>query len=101
MCTSKWSEQLGLANQTLVPLQIIGVDGEPTGMKAINYFGFNNGATMFDGLYAGSNSLTQDFGLTIYRLQVPPQTPAHPYLCYPVPTLVATPQNQFSSVRSI
>ncbi len=40
-------------------------------MKAINYFGFNNGATMFDGLYAGSNSLTQDFGLSLYRLQVP------------------------------
>lgn len=51
-------------------LQIIGVDGQPVGMKAINYFGFNNGATMFDGLYAGSNSLTQDFGLNLYRIQV-------------------------------
>jgi hypothetical protein len=51
-------------------MQIMGVDGQPVGMKAINYFGFNNGATMFDGLYAGSNSLTQDFGLTLYRLQV-------------------------------
>ena len=51
-------------------LQIIGVDGQPVGLKAINYFGFNNGATMFDGLYAGSNSLTQDFGLNLYRIQV-------------------------------
>lgn len=25
---------------------------------------------MFDGLYAGSNSLTQDFGLNLYRIQV-------------------------------
>ncbi len=38
-------------------------------MKAINYFGFNNGATMFNGLYAGWNSLTQDFGMNLYRIQ--------------------------------
>lgn len=50
-------------------MQMVGVDGQPVSFKAINYFGFNNGATMFDGLYAGSNSLTQDFGMNLYRIQ--------------------------------
>ena len=51
-------------------VQLIGTDGNPVTMKTINYFGFNNGATMFDGLWAGGDALTQDFGLNLYRIQV-------------------------------
>ena len=50
-------------------LQLIDIDGNPLALKGVNYFGFNNGATMFDGLYAGSDSLEMDFGLNLYRFQ--------------------------------
>lgn len=59
-------------------LQIIGVDGNEVTLKAINYFGFNTGVSMFDGLYAGSTSISQDFGVILYRIQVL-FTPPHLY----------------------
>lgn len=51
-------------------VQLIGVDGNPVTLKCVNYFGFNNGQTMFDGLYAGSTDLSKDYGEVIYRIQV-------------------------------
>ena len=75
-------------------VQLIGVDGNPLTMACANYFGcacgyvscplpshrsradwpvglgrFNNGQTMLDGLYAGSDELTMDYGEVLYRIQ--------------------------------
>ncbi|KAK9787370.1 hypothetical protein WJX73_004527 [Symbiochloris irregularis] len=49
---------------------LIGMDGNPVTLKCVNYFGFNNGQTMFDGLYAGSTDLSKDYGDVIYRIQL-------------------------------
>lgn len=57
-------------SRTKNPVQIIGTDGTPVTLKCANYFGFNNGQTMFDGLYAGEDDLALDVGRVIYRIQV-------------------------------
>ena len=53
-----------------VGLQYIGVDGNQVTMRCTNYFGFDNGQTMFDGLWAGGSALTQDFETVLHRNQV-------------------------------
>ena len=51
-------------------MQFYDVNGQRLDMNCANYFGFNNGATMLDGLYGGSTALTKDFGNVLYRIQV-------------------------------
>ena len=48
-------------------MQYIGVDGNPLTLRCANYFGFDNGQTMFDGLWAGGSALTQDFETVLHR----------------------------------
>lgn len=70
------AKNLGTEADKTLDLQMIGVDGNEVTMKAVNYFGFNNGATMFDGLYASGGALTQDFATVLYRIQVTHHLPA-------------------------
>ncbi|KAL3142124.1 hypothetical protein ABBQ32_004742 [Trebouxia sp. C0010 RCD-2024] len=49
---------------------IIGPDGNTLALLGINYFGFDDGNTMLDGLWAGSDQLTLDFATIVYRLQL-------------------------------
>ncbi|EIE25050.1 glycoside hydrolase [Coccomyxa subellipsoidea C-169] len=46
---------------------LYGVDGNPVVLKGVNWFGFETGATMVAGLWAGYNSLTQDFATVVWR----------------------------------
>lgn len=50
--------------------QILNSDGHPVELKGINWFGFNNGDTMVDGLWAGPDSLSMDFATVVYRMQL-------------------------------
>ena len=36
----------------------------------VNYFGFDDANTMFDGLWGGSDSLAQDWATIVYRIQL-------------------------------
>lgn len=49
---------------------IIGPDGNVLNLHGANYFGFDDGNTMLDGLWAGSDQLTLDFATIVYRLQL-------------------------------
>ena len=49
---------------------IIGPDGKTLNLHGVNYFGFDDGNTMLDGLWAGSDQLTLDFATIVYRLQL-------------------------------
>ncbi|HSX37466.1 MAG TPA: cellulase family glycosylhydrolase, partial [Chlamydiales bacterium] len=50
--------------------QIINSNGEVVELKGINWFGFNNGDTMVDGLWAGPDGLSLDFATVVYRMQL-------------------------------
>ncbi len=50
--------------------QIIDSTGKPVELKGINWFGFNNGDTMVDGLWAGPDNLSLDFATVVYRMQL-------------------------------
>jgi hypothetical protein len=50
--------------------QIVNSEGTPVEFKGINWFGFNNGQTMVDGLWAGPDSLSLDFATVVYRMQL-------------------------------
>lgn len=49
----KQSRAESAASLTTVNGQIIGVDGQPLQLWGINWFGFETGTTMVDGLWAG------------------------------------------------
>ena len=49
---------------------IIGLDGNVLELMGINYFGFDDGNTMVDGLWYGSDQLTLDFATVVYRIQL-------------------------------
>lgn len=49
--------------------QIVDADGKPVQLKGVNWFGFNNQATMVDGLW-GSDGMTVDFATVVYRIQL-------------------------------
>ncbi len=49
---------------------IIGLDGNVLTLMGINYFGFDDGNTMVDGLWEGSDQLTLDFATVVYRIQL-------------------------------
>ncbi|DBB04409.1 TPA: hypothetical protein ACH3X1_012892 [Trebouxia sp. C0004] len=49
---------------------IIGLDGNVLNLMGINFFGFDDGNTMVDGLWAGSDQLTLDFATIVYRIQL-------------------------------
>lgn len=49
---------------------IIGPDGNVLALVGVNYFGFDDGNTMVDGLWAGSDQLTLDFATIVYRMQL-------------------------------
>jgi aryl-phospho-beta-D-glucosidase BglC (GH1 family) len=44
--------------------------GSPVYLKGYNWFGFNNGQTAPDGLWAGGNVMNTDFKWVIYQLQL-------------------------------
>ncbi|KAK9864609.1 hypothetical protein WJX84_005551 [Apatococcus fuscideae] len=39
-------------------------------LRGVNYFGFDDANTMFDGLWGGSDSLAQDWATVVYRIQL-------------------------------
>ena len=49
------------ASLTTVNGQIIGLDGQPLTLWGINWFGFETGTTMLDGLWAGARLLSVGF----------------------------------------
>ena len=49
---------------------IIGVDGNPVFLMGINWFGFDCGATMTDGLWGGRDAVAQDFANVVYRIKL-------------------------------
>ena len=49
---------------------IIGVDGNPIFLMGINWFGFDCGATMTDGLWGGRDAVAQDFANVVYRIKL-------------------------------
>ena len=49
---------------------IIGVDGKPVFLMGINWFGFDCGATMTDGLWGGRDAMAQDFATVVYRIKL-------------------------------
>ncbi|HSW86842.1 MAG TPA: cellulase family glycosylhydrolase [Rhabdochlamydiaceae bacterium] len=50
--------------------QILDSKGNPVQLKGVNWFGFNNGDTMVDGLWQTSNSIAWDFATVVYRMQL-------------------------------
>ncbi|KAK9865225.1 hypothetical protein WJX84_012206 [Apatococcus fuscideae] len=50
--------------------KIIGNDGNELRLHGVNYFGFDDANTMFDGLWGGSDSLAQDWATIVYRIQL-------------------------------
>ena len=51
------SREEAASSLTTVNGQIIGLDGQPLTLWGINWFGFETGTTMLDGLWAGAQSL--------------------------------------------
>ena len=51
--TDAWFARRLAANLMQVNGQIIGLDGQPLTLWGINWFGFETGTTMVDGLWAG------------------------------------------------
>jgi hypothetical protein len=45
-------------------------DGRPVQMAGVNWFGFNNGMTWLNGLWAGGKSANSDFATIAYQLQL-------------------------------
>ena len=60
----------GASSLTTSGGNIIGLDGNVLNLLGINYFGFDDGNTMVDGLWAGSDQLTLDFATVVYRIQL-------------------------------
>ena len=54
-------------------MQFHGVNGNGLQLHCLNYFGFDEGATMFDGLSLGSDysALSEDYGKVLWRIAVP------------------------------
>lgn len=50
--------------------QILDSSGNPVQLKGVNWFGFNNGDTMVDGLWQTPNPLAFDFATIVYRMQL-------------------------------
>lgn len=63
-----------IAGVASAPLPRLAVNG--TGFaggfifRGINWFGFNNGQTMVDGLWAGGSAIATDFNTIVYRLRL-------------------------------
>ena len=55
---------------TTVNGKIIGVDGRPLYLMGLNWFGFDCGATMVDGLWGGRDATAQDFANVVYRIKL-------------------------------
>ena len=70
------------------------MDGNPLTLRCSNYFGFDNGQTMFDGLWAGGSALTQDFETVLHRAQVREYAAQWPD--YGLPSL----QRQFEALQA-
>jgi hypothetical protein len=50
--------------------KIVDAKGKPVAIKGLSWFGFNNGATMVDGLWAGGIQAATDFAMIVYQLQL-------------------------------
>ncbi|KAK9833321.1 hypothetical protein WJX81_006148 [Elliptochloris bilobata] len=50
--------------------RLLTAEGKEVRIRAVNWFGFNNGQTMVDGLYAGNFTQVGDFATIVYRLQL-------------------------------
>lgn len=49
---------------------ILNADGEKIELHGVNWFGFNNGSTMVDGMWNGWNGLSGDFETIVHRMQL-------------------------------
>lgn len=45
-------------------------DGKVVELKGLSWFGFNNGQTMFDGMWKSSNPMSYDLATVVYRWQL-------------------------------
>lgn len=50
--------------------QILNAEGKKIELHGVNWFGFNNGSTMVDGLWEGYNGLPGDFATIVHRMQL-------------------------------
>lgn len=62
--------QTHLSAMTTQGDKIINSSGQEVELKGFNWFGFNNQATMVDGLWSGSGPLASDFATVVYRLKL-------------------------------
>ncbi|MBA3237641.1 MAG: cellulase family glycosylhydrolase [Parachlamydiaceae bacterium] len=49
---------------------ILNSQNEHIELKGVNWFGFNNGSTMVDGIWGGSDTISYDFATVVYRLKL-------------------------------
>ncbi len=65
------SLQTSLSAMTTQGDKILNSSGEEIALKGVNWFGFNNGDTMVDGLWSSSSGpLASDFATVVYRMQL-------------------------------
>lgn len=62
--------QLNLCAMSTKDDRILNSNGQEINLKGINWFGFNNQASMVDGLWGGSNAMAGDFATVVYRMQL-------------------------------
>ncbi len=62
--------QMQLCAMTTKEDRIINAAGQEILLKGVNWFGFNNQATMVDGLWSGSGPIASDFATIVYRMQL-------------------------------
>jgi aryl-phospho-beta-D-glucosidase BglC (GH1 family) len=62
--------QFSLSAMTTKGDRILDSEGEKIQLHGVNWFGFNNGSTMVDGLWEGSNGIAGDFATIVHRMQL-------------------------------
>lgn len=48
--------------------RIFNAEGQEIELHGVNWFGFNNGSTMVDGIWGGSNGIAGDFATIVHRM---------------------------------
>lgn len=61
---------LQLSAMTTKGDQILNSKNKPIELKGVNWFGFNNGSTMVDGIWGGPDTLSYDFASVVHRLKL-------------------------------
>lgn len=61
---------LQLSAMTTKGDQILDSKNKPLELKGANWFGFNNGSTMVDGIWGGPDALSYDFATVVHRMKL-------------------------------